>query len=83
MVHNASLGSSLRWMYEEGSIDTEHWEKVFHDFGGLAMMPLALGIIVLELWLLSNLVVKHDDDGDDDDQDGRGKSSGVVHRARE
>jgi hypothetical protein len=27
MVHNASLGSSLRWMYYEGSIDTEHWEK--------------------------------------------------------
>ena len=23
MVHNASLGSSLRWMYEEGSIDAE------------------------------------------------------------
>ena len=23
MVHNASLGSSLRWMYEEGSIDTD------------------------------------------------------------
>ena len=27
MVHNASLGSSLRWMYYDGSIDTEHWEK--------------------------------------------------------
>ena len=27
MVHNASLGSSLRWMYEEGSIDTDYWEK--------------------------------------------------------
>ena len=27
MVHNASLGSSLRWMYEEGSIDAELWEK--------------------------------------------------------
>ena len=27
MVHNASLGSSLRWMYEEGSIDSETCEK--------------------------------------------------------
>ena len=24
MVHNASLGSSLRWMHEEGSIDTDY-----------------------------------------------------------
>ena len=23
MIHNASLGSSLRWMYEEGSVDTD------------------------------------------------------------
>ena len=27
MIHNASLGSSLRWMYHEGSIDTDYWEK--------------------------------------------------------
>jgi hypothetical protein len=27
MVHNASLGSSLRWIYEKGSIDEEYWEK--------------------------------------------------------
>jgi len=39
-------------------LDTEQWEKAFHDFGGLAMMPLALGLIVLELWLLSNLIVE-------------------------
>jgi exosortase len=39
-------------------LNTEHWEKVFHDFGGLAMMPLALGLIVLELWLLSNVVIQ-------------------------
>ena len=25
LVHNASLGSSLRWMYEEGSVDTAIW----------------------------------------------------------
>jgi exosortase len=33
----------------------EYWEKIFHDFGGYAMMPLALGIIVLELWLLTKI----------------------------
>ena len=27
MVHNASLGSSLRWTYEEGAIDTDYWES--------------------------------------------------------
>jgi exosortase len=34
----------------------EHWEKVFHDFGGYAMMPLAVGIVVLEFWLLTKIV---------------------------
>lgn len=38
-------------------IDSQRWEVAFHDYGGLAMMPLALGIVVFELWLLSNLVV--------------------------
>ena len=27
MIHNASLGSSLRWIAYDGSIDKEHWEK--------------------------------------------------------
>ena len=27
LVHNASLGSSLRWVYEEGSIDKDYWEQ--------------------------------------------------------
>ena len=27
MVHNASLGSSLRWLYEEGAIEADEWEK--------------------------------------------------------
>jgi len=35
MVHNASLGSSLRWMYEEGSIDTDYWEKFASAPGAL------------------------------------------------
>jgi len=39
-------------------IDSQRWEGVFHDYGGLAMMPLALGIVVFELWMLSNLVIE-------------------------
>jgi exosortase len=33
----------------------EYWEKIFHDFGGYAMMPLALVIMGAELWLLTRL----------------------------
>ncbi len=39
-------------------IEGEDWEMLFHDFGGYAMMPLALGIIIFELWLLARLFVK-------------------------
>ena len=35
MVHNASLGSSLRWIYDEGSIDTEIWKKYSSSPGAL------------------------------------------------
>ncbi|MBN1817235.1 MAG: exosortase [Sedimentisphaerales bacterium] len=38
-------------------INQQEWEEIFHDFGGLAMMPVALGILVGELWLLAHLVV--------------------------
>ena len=34
----------------------ERWEQIFHDFGGYAMMPLALAVVVAELWLLTKLV---------------------------
>jgi exosortase len=30
-------------------------EQLFHDFGGFAMMPLALAMVVGELWLLAQL----------------------------
>jgi len=30
-------------------------EDIFHDFGGYAMMPLALAVILVELWLLKAL----------------------------
>jgi len=42
MVHNASLGSSLRWMYEEGSIDAEIWEKYAASPG--ALLPIRPGV---------------------------------------
>jgi exosortase len=32
-----------------------NWERVFHDFGGYAMMPLALAVVLLELWLFAKL----------------------------
>ena len=35
MIHNASLGSSLRWIYEEGSVDTDYWEKYSSAPGAL------------------------------------------------
>jgi exosortase len=34
----------------------EYWEKVFHDYGGYAMMPLALAIVVFELWILTKII---------------------------
>ena len=42
MIHNASLGSSLRWMYEEGSIDAEIWEKYSASPG--ALLPIRPGV---------------------------------------
>ena len=38
-------------------LEGEYWEKLFHDFGGYAMMPLALAIVVAELRLLVKLTV--------------------------
>ena len=36
-------------------ITGEKWEQRFHDWGGYAMMPLALALVVGELWLLARL----------------------------
>ena len=41
LIHNASLGSSLRWMHEEGSIDTDHWERYSSSPG--ALLPIRPG----------------------------------------
>ncbi len=36
-------------------LDGQNVERLFHDFGGFAMMPLALAMVVGELWLLTRL----------------------------
>ena len=41
LIHNASLGSSLRWMHEEGSIDTDYWEQYSSAPG--ALLPIRPG----------------------------------------
>jgi|TARA_Y100000310_G_scaffold337517_1_gene424754 hypothetical protein len=35
MLHNANLGSNLRWMYEEGSVPEEEWEEYSSAPGAL------------------------------------------------
>ena len=35
MLHNANLASNLRWMYEEGSVPEEEWEKYSSSPGAL------------------------------------------------
>ncbi len=36
-------------------VDSKEWEVFCHDFGGILMMPLAIAMIVFELWLLKCL----------------------------
>tara|TARA_R100001594_G_scaffold1363_1_gene5884 strand:- start:5728 stop:8028 length:2301 start_codon:yes stop_codon:yes gene_type:complete len=43
LIHNASLGSSLRWLHEEGSIDTDYWEKYSSSPG--ALLPIRPGAV--------------------------------------
>ncbi|MBC2724281.1 MAG: exosortase/archaeosortase family protein, partial [Desulfosporosinus sp.] len=43
-------------------LEGEFWEKAFHDFGGYAMMPLALAMVVLELLILTKLTTVPDED---------------------
>jgi exosortase len=33
----------------------DYWRKMFHDFGGYAMMPVALALVVGEFWILARL----------------------------
>jgi len=45
--------TAIAFTYLEG----ESWQQVFHDYGGYAMMPLALLLLVAELWVLRKLIV--------------------------
>lgn len=59
MIHNASLGGSLRWMYETGAIDRKKWETEVSIPGGLleayditkiqAMFPAPLSTAFYEI----------------------------------
>ncbi len=52
-------------------VNREVAETFFHDFAGLAMMPLAVGLLMGELWLMRVLVVpEHADSGDRPPQGG-------------
>ncbi len=37
-------------------IDAREWEKLFHDFGGFAMMPLAVAMVIAELAFMNMLI---------------------------
>ena len=41
----------------------KNWEEIFHDFGGYAMMPMAVMIVVFELWFLNKLTVTTQETG--------------------
>ncbi len=41
MIHNANLGSNLRWLYKKGSIDVEQWEDYAASSG--ALLPVNPG----------------------------------------
>ena len=45
-------------------IEGDDWEKLFHDFGGFAMMPIAIVIIIGELAFM-NMLVDTDKDNED------------------
>ncbi|MEM6260835.1 MAG: exosortase/archaeosortase family protein, partial [Planctomycetota bacterium] len=49
-------------------------QKLIHDYAGLAMMPVAMGILWLELTILSNLTVE------DDGIDYQSAAGGVMPR---
>jgi exosortase len=40
------------------AIRVPNMDKLFHDFGGYAMIPLALGLSVFELWILKKLTTE-------------------------
>lgn len=49
-----ATGIAQEWFGEEAA------EKIFHDWAGWLMMPVALGFLALEIWLLRKLVPVQD-----------------------
>ncbi len=39
----------------------QKWQAKFHNFGGYAMMPAALGIVIVELWFLKKITTVPDE----------------------
>jgi exosortase len=37
------------------AVSTKAAERFFHDFAGLTMMPIAIGLLVVELWIMARL----------------------------
>ena len=37
--------------------ELKNWQTAFHDFGGYAMMPVALVMVIAELWLLKKMLI--------------------------
>ena len=37
-------------------IEGEEWETIFHDFGGFAMMPLAIIIVIMEITFMNMII---------------------------
>jgi len=57
--------TAIAFTYLEG----ESLQQLFHDYGGYAMMPLALLLLVGELWVLRRLVVPAQGEPTDDRKD--------------
>ncbi len=58
-------------------VSTELADKVFHDFAGLMMMPVAIAMLSAELWLISNLVIEPSDHRPLRDIGGHGRARGA------
>lgn len=57
LIVNATRITVTGVMY---TFDAETAEKIFHDWAGYFMMPMALGLLFLVQWLLAQLVVTED-----------------------
>jgi exosortase/archaeosortase family protein len=61
LIVNVIRITSTGILYQVGSSETAH--AVFHDLAGWLMMPMALGLLAVELWLLKNLLLDPEPEG--------------------